>query len=91
MDAAFERRFLYKIEFGLPEKETREKIWKNQIPQLVEHDAALLAGRFRFSGGQIENVSRKYLVDLVLDGLDPSLERLAQYCEDEKLDRETRL
>jgi hypothetical protein len=89
MDAAFERRFLYKIEFGLPEKETRGKIWKNQIPRLAEHDAALLAGRFRFSGGQIENISRKYVVDLVLNGLDPSLERLVQYCEDETLGRET--
>jgi KaiC/GvpD/RAD55 family RecA-like ATPase len=89
MDAAFERRFLYKIEFGLPEKQTREEIWKSQIPRLAEHDAALLAGRFRFSGGQIENISRKYVVDLVLDGLDPSLERLVQYCKDEELDRET--
>jgi hypothetical protein len=49
----------------------------------------VLAERYRFSGGQIENIARKFVVDLVLEGIDVGFERLIQYCGDEKLDRET--
>jgi SpoVK/Ycf46/Vps4 family AAA+-type ATPase len=87
MDSAFERRFLYKIEFNLPEKETRAKIWKNQIPSISEPDAFVLAERYRFSGGQIENISRKFIVDLVLEGIDIDLKRMIQYCDDETLEK----
>ncbi|MCL2880696.1 MAG: ATP-binding protein, partial [Treponema sp.] len=55
MDAAFERRFLYKIEFEKPEAAVRKEIWKSMMPYLNDEDAITLSGRFDFSGGQIEN------------------------------------
>jgi SpoVK/Ycf46/Vps4 family AAA+-type ATPase len=90
MDSAFERRFIYKIEFNLPEKETRAKIWKSQISSISEADAEVLAERYCFSGGQIENISRKFIVDLVLDGVDADLKRMIQYCDDEMIEKEAK-
>ena len=59
MDKAFERRFLYKIEFSKPEKNIRKMLWKSMMPDLNEEDALALASRFDFSDGQIENIARK--------------------------------
>jgi DNA polymerase III delta prime subunit len=74
LDKAFDRRFLYKIEFGRPGMETRGKLWRSMLPELSEDEAAMLASRFDFSGGQIENAIRKCQVDLVLEGMEPSLD-----------------
>ena len=90
LDPAFERRFLFKVEFRLPEKESRTKIWKSMIPSLSEEDAEALAGRFAFSGGNIENVARKSMVEYVLSGNRPTLETLETYCEEEILRRKDR-
>ena len=90
LDPAFERRFLFKVEFCLPEKESRTKIWKSMIPSLSEEDAEALAGRFAFSGGNIENVARKSMVEYVLSGNRPTLETLETYCEEEILRRKDR-
>jgi hypothetical protein len=88
MDKAFERRFLYKIEFTKPESTTRKSLWKNMLPELSDEDALLLATRFDFSGGQIENIVRKRTVDMVLTGKDPDIETLLSYCQDESLVKE---
>ena len=58
LDPAFERRFIYKVEFKLPEKDSRAKIWKSMLPSLTENDAESLADKFSFSGGNIENIAR---------------------------------
>jgi hypothetical protein len=55
---------------------------------LSDADARTLASRFDFSGGQIENVSRKRTVDFVLSGVEPSLEKLAAFCREELLGME---
>jgi AAA+ superfamily predicted ATPase len=91
LDKAFERRFLYKIEFGKPELETRRALWQSMLPELSKNDADLLASRFDFSGGQIENILRKRQVDLVLEGKEPSLDALIAYCKDESMIKETGL
>jgi hypothetical protein len=91
LDKAFERRFLYKIEFGKPGLETRRALWQSMLPELSKNDAELLASRFDFSGGQIENILRKRQVDLVLEGMEPSLEALIAYCKDESMVKETGL
>ncbi|MCL2480457.1 MAG: AAA family ATPase [Spirochaetaceae bacterium] len=84
MDKAFERRFLYKIEFEKPSLETRKLIWLALMPSLIDDEANTLAKRFDFSGGQIENIARRKTVSEVLYGSSPSLEKLIQYCEEEK-------
>ena len=82
-DPAFERRFLYKIEFEKPEAETRKAIWRSLIAGLSDEDAGVLALRFDFSGGQIENISRKSTVHKVLSGDVPVLEDLVKFCNEE--------
>jgi hypothetical protein len=83
MDKAFERRFLYKIEFETPTCESRKLIWRTLLPELSEGDIAILAGRFDLSGGQIENISRRRTVASVLHGAPPGLAELIAYCEEE--------
>jgi SpoVK/Ycf46/Vps4 family AAA+-type ATPase len=87
MDKAFERRFLYKIEFLKPLQEARKSIWKNMIPDLPEQEIVELASLYDFSGGQIENIVRKRTVEFILSGGNPSLEKMKSYCQEETLDR----
>ena len=87
LDTAFERRFIYKIEFKLPERESREKIWKSMIPELSDEDAGQLAEKYPFSGGNIENIVRKSMVEYVLSGNRPDLGILDGYCREETIVR----
>lgn len=90
MDSAFERRFLYKIEFEKPNTEARAKIWRSMLPSLNKKDAKALSERFpRFAGGQIENVTRKVTVDEVLHGGKRKLSDIVSLCEHEILGEES--
>ena len=88
LDPAFERRFIFKVEFKTPEKDSRAKIWRSMIPNLSEEDAATLADKYSFSGGNIENIARKSTVEYVLSGNEPSLAALETYCREEILNRD---
>lgn len=85
MDSAFERRFLYKINFHKPDLATRLLIWQSMMPELPESDVAILAERYDFSGGQMENITRKATVEHILTGKMPSLEMLIGFCEEENI------
>lgn len=86
LDTAFERRFLYKIRFEKPDASVRSKIWRQMIPELNEADAATLANNFDFSGGQIENVARKFSINTILHGqASELLPLLNSYCQEERL------
>ena len=89
MDKAFERRFLYKIEFAKPSLEAKSSIWLSMIPELKESDAELLARKYDFSGGQIENIARKNVVDMILTGEQMSVEVLERHCDAELLAKPT--
>ena len=91
LDKAFERRFLYKIEFEKPSTEARSRIWRSMLPTLDERTATMLAERYDFSGGQIENIARKRMVDMILRGEEPSFEQLDEYCRSEMLGQSERL
>lgn len=67
LDAAFERRFLYKIEFQKPTPNESKHIWRALLPDLDEKDALDLASAYSFSGGQIENIARKHFIDCILN------------------------
>jgi hypothetical protein len=88
MDKAFERRFLYKIEFKKPGIAIRQSIWRALLPSLSDDGVKTVAASFDFSGGQIENVARKRAVDYVISGIEPSLEKLIAFCEEELLNKE---
>ncbi len=87
LDKAFERRFIYKIEFSNPTVEAKRSIWKSMIPTLDTDNAIQLATSYDFSGGQIENVARKYTVEKVLSGENPTLEEINEFCKQETLKR----
>ena len=57
------------------------------VPSLSEDDAIALAGKFTFSGGNIENVARKSTVEYILSGNEPTLSILETYCQEEILNR----
>ena len=86
MDNAFERRFLYKIRFDKPTVEARTAIWREMLPALSDNDAALLAERYDFSGGQIENIARHYAIDAILHGDNvPTIDLLIPHCDNERI------
>jgi SpoVK/Ycf46/Vps4 family AAA+-type ATPase len=88
LDPAFERRFLYKVEFNKPMLEARKAIWKSHLPELCDRDAETLADRYDFSGGQIENIARKRTVDSIIHAGKIDLETISEYCRDEKMDKD---
>ena len=83
MDKAFERRFLYKVEFAKPSLSARSMIWQSMIPELTQKDAEGLALKYDFSGGQIENIARKQIVDNIITGKIFSLDSLSRHCDSE--------
>ena len=86
LDDAFERRFLYKILFNRPTAEARSRIWQAMLPSLTENDAQTLASRFDLSGGEIENITRKYAVNAILSGQDNiDLQSIIEICRNERI------
>lgn len=88
LDSAFERRFLYKIEFSLPEESVRSQIWESMMPFLSMESALALSRQYLLSGGQIENVSRKCAVAYILDGQYPTFEGIEKMCQQETYKKE---
>jgi len=86
LDKAFERRFLYKIKFNKPGIEPKARIWQSMIPDLSSSQARELAESFDFSGGQIENISRKKMIKSILDGVEPDFNEVKGYCGEELIE-----
>ncbi|MCQ2244359.1 MAG: ATP-binding protein [Bacteroidaceae bacterium] len=88
LDSAFERRFLYKIEFEKPTPNESRHIWKSMLPELTDDEALSLAKSYDFSGGQIENIARKQLIDNVLSESDSmNIEAIHDACKSESLSK----
>ena len=86
LDKAFERRFLYKIEFVKPDENARKALWQAMMPDLDDESALTLARGYDFSGGQIENVARKAAVDTILYGKEKvDLRQIESYCMGETI------
>ena len=88
LDTAFERRFLYKIEFQKPSTEVKFHIWKSMLPDLSDDEANTLAETYDFSGGQIENITRKALIDKIMQGTEKlTMEQYHNYCRHELIEK----
>lgn len=90
LDPAFERRFIYKIEFTKPTAEQSRHIWQSLIPSLTDEQSMKLAKDFPFSGGQIENIARKTIIDEALSlapeaNSDNSFLHIMELCRNESL------
>ena len=90
MDPAFERRFLFKVKFDKPSVEVKAKIWHSMLPSLPLEDAAVLARNYNFSGGQIENIARKQIVEYVLSGEATNVKSLQKFCDEEGIVAKTK-
>lgn len=87
LDQAFDRRFLFKIRLGLPEADARMRIWKSMLPHLTDSDAEYLSREYCFSGGQIENVTRKHMIGYILDGKNAGIDDIRKFCDEECMDQ----
>lgn len=85
LDAAFERRFLFKIKFENPSVDAKMKIWKSKMEWLSDDAIRTFATDYDFSGGQIDNIVRKVTMDEVITGKRPNAEELITLCKNEKL------
>ena len=88
LDSAFERRFLFKVRFDAPTLESKRCIWMDKLPSLSKADATVLAARFAFSGGEIDNIARKATMDELISGTTPTRETIINLCTKEKLGNE---
>ena len=82
MDDAFSRRFLNKIKFDRPTAKTREHIWKSKLPEL-EYKIYEKLSKYDLSGGQIENVTRKYLINKILNQKEFDFDEILEYIKEE--------
>lgn len=87
LDHAFERRFLFKIRFDKPTIEVKTNIWMTKLPSLSKDDAHTLASNYDFSGGQIENITRKVLMQEIINDIKPSINGLITICNEEKMSK----
>lgn len=85
IDIAFERRFLFKIKFKNPDIDIRAKIWESKMAFLKKEDCCLLAKKFNFSGGQIDNIVRKKEIYEIIHPNKITLNTLFAFCEEEIL------
>ena len=85
LDSAFARRFLFKVEFGQPTVEAKQSIWKSKLEWLANDDCRTLSTKFDFSGGEIDNIVRKVVMEEVLHGTRPTLAEIEELCRHEKI------
>lgn len=86
LDAAFERRFLYKIHFPAPGTDIMAKLWKQHIPGLSRTEAEKVASNFKFTPGEMLNVARKAALRKMLKPGISLIETVLQLCSEEKWD-----
>ncbi len=82
IDSAFDRRFVYKLKFEMPNKEIRKKIWNYKISDLSEKQLEKLA-EFKLSGGQIDNIAKKYLINQILESKKMDFNEILKYVKEE--------
>ena len=90
LDSAFERRFIFKVQFDKPDKENKARIWKSMIEELSDDDSLELAESFDVSGGEIENIARKSIMEYVISGQKPNIKTVKLLAETEKLKTNSR-
>jgi hypothetical protein len=66
IDKAFDRRILYKLHLDQPEIDTRFKILKNQFPSYSDSLLSEISNQNNLTGGQIQNLKKKFLVEQIL-------------------------
>lgn len=89
IDPAFDRRFLFKIEYHKPTPETTEKIWSSKLLNNHTINISGLSAKYHLSGGQIENIVRKIEMHSVLHNTLPDIDEIDHWCSLEFLNRDS--
>lgn len=84
LDDAFERRFLFKVKYAKPSLDNAAAIWKLKLPKLTTEQSKELAVTFPFSGGEMDNVVRKVVMEEIIKGSTPSFQQIINFCNQEK-------
>jgi SpoVK/Ycf46/Vps4 family AAA+-type ATPase len=84
IDEAFERRFTMKFEFESPNELAMISIWKSSIKGLRQNEARELVKQFKFSGGEISNVARRFMLENLLGLQKSRLQTLIELCNTER-------
>jgi hypothetical protein len=72
------------LPFDKPEQPTRLKILKSQFPQFSNESLANVSFKYDLSGGQIQNIKKKYLVEEILfNNTNSTSDNLTEYIESE--------
>ncbi|MBR6068919.1 MAG: ATP-binding protein [Bacteroidales bacterium] len=85
LDPAFERRFVFKLKFDRPTLEAKQNIWQSKLAWLAEEQCRKLAADYDFSGGEIDNIVRKVIMDGVINGTSPDFSFIVEQCKSERL------
>lgn len=83
LDAAFDRRFVYKISFQAPALEVRKQIMQQAFPQCSPEILHQLVTDYPVTGGQIMNVKKKLTIQLLLQPSLQAAELIHQLIKDE--------
>ena len=84
LDDAFERRFLFKVKYARPSLDNAAAIWKLKLPKLTTEQSKELAITFPFSGGEMDNVVRKVVMEEIIKGSTPPFQQIINFCSQEK-------
>lgn len=88
LDKAFERRFLYKVEFEKPTKETQYNLLSNAFQNISRDTINSILDDYSFTGGQIYNIRKKYIMQCIIE--DANLEELfIKLCKEETVTKTT--
>lgn len=83
LDNAFDRRFLYKIKFEVPDLQIRKQIMQNKIPFLPPEAIGQLCEQYKLTGGQMANIAKKCNIHEMLEGSLPDQSKVDAFCREE--------
>jgi AAA+ superfamily predicted ATPase len=83
MDPAFERRWIYKIEFEAPDKLTQQKIWQNAIPDIDANILEHITTTFNLSPAEISNVVKRLQIEKIILPEKKLEDHIIQLCKTE--------
>lgn len=63
----------------------RAKIWKSKLQQMQDERCQMLADKFDFSGGQIDNIIRKSEIQEIVHGTVINFEQIQSFCNEESI------
>jgi len=83
LDKAFERRFLYKVEFNKPSNKVRQLILNTAFKDIHSETITKVVSNFELTGGQISNIKKKLLLKSIVDGVADKEAVFFQLCKEE--------